>query len=139
MKQRGFLLAHLRRHIAIADRLTGLALQRFHLRGELADHVFQPLQILLGGAQAQFGFVAARMQTGNAGGLFQHAAALFRLGLNDLADPALMHECGRARAGRGIGEQNLHVAGAHLAAVDAIGRALVALDPPRHFEHVDSI
>ena len=30
---------------------------------------------------------------------------------------------GRARAGRGVGEQDLHVAGAHLAAVDAIGGA----------------
>ena len=134
MEQRGFLLAHLRRHIAIAHRLTRLALQRIHLRGELADHVLQPLQILLGRAQPQFGFVAARMQTGNAGGLFQHAAALFGLGLDDLADPALMHERRRARAGRSIGEQDLHVAGAHFAAIDAVGRALLALDAARHFE-----
>ena len=40
----------------------------------------------------------------------------------------------RARAGRGIGEQELHVAGAHLAAVDAVGRAGLALDPPRDLE-----
>ena len=74
------------------------------------------------------------MQTGNAGGLFQHAAALLGLGLDDLADAALMHQRGRTRAGRSIGEQYLHVAGAHFAAVDAVGRALLALDAAGDFE-----
>ena len=74
------------------------------------------------------------MQAGNAGGLFQHAAALLRLGLDDLADAALMHHRRRARAGRGVGEQDVHVAGAHLAAVDAIGGALLALDAARDIE-----
>ena len=116
-------LAHLRRHGAVADRLARLLLERVHLRGELADHVFQPQQILLGRAQPQLRLVAARMQAGNAGGLFEHAAALLGLGLDDLADAALVHQRRRARAGRGVGEQDLHVAGAHLAAVDAVGRA----------------
>ena len=76
------------------------------------------------------------MQAGNAGGFFQHAAALLGLGLDDLADAALMHQRRRARAGRGVGEQDLHVARAHLAAVDAVGRALLALDAARHFERL---
>ena len=76
------------------------------------------------------------MQAGDAGGFFQHAAALLGLGLDDLADAALMHERRRARAGRGVGKQDLHVAGAHLAAVDAVGRAGLALDAAGDFERV---
>ena len=76
------------------------------------------------------------MQTGNAGGLFQHAAALFGLGLDDLADAALMHERGRTRAGRGVGEQDLHVARANFAAIDAIARALLAFDAARDLDGV---
>ena len=78
--------------------------------------------------------MAAGVQAGNAGGFFEHAAALLGLGLDDLADAALVHQRGRARAGRGVGEQDLHVAGAHLAAVDAVGGARLALDPARDVE-----
>ena len=78
----------------------------------------------------------AGMQAGDAGGFFQHAAALFGLGLDDLADAALMHQRGRARAGGGVGEQDLHVAGAHLAAVDAVVRAGLALDAARDLDDV---
>ncbi len=80
--------------------------------------------------------MAAGVQAGNAGGFFEHAPALIRARLNDLADAALMHEGGRARAGRGVGEQHGHVAGAHLAAVDAEDRALLAHDAARHFQRV---
>ena len=76
------------------------------------------------------------MQAADAGGFFQDAAAGLRLGGDDLADLALPHHGGRARARRGVGEQQLHVAGAHLAAVDAIGRALFALDAAGDFENV---
>src|SRR5262249_56274337 len=82
----------------------------------------------------QLGLVAPRMQAGDAGGFLEHAAALLGLGLDDLADAALMDEGGRACAGRRVGEQDLHVARAHLAAVDPIGRALLALDAPRHLK-----
>jgi hypothetical protein len=64
------------------------------------------------------------------------AAALLGLGLHDLADAALMHQRRRARAGRRVREQQLHVACAHLAAVDPVGRALLALDPARHVERL---
>ena len=36
----------------------------------------------------------------------------------------------------GVGKQLLDVAGAHLAAVDAVGRSAVAFDAPRYFELV---
>ena len=58
------------------------------------------------------------------------------LARDDLADLALAHQRGRARAGRSVGEQELHVAGAHLAAVDAIGRARVALDAARDLDRL---
>src|SRR2546428_678090 len=72
---------------------------------------------------------AWRVEPGVAGRLLEHAPALLGLGLDDLADTPLMNERGRARAGGGVGEQDIDVARAHLAAVDAIGRALLALDP----------
>ncbi len=121
---------------AIADRLPGLLLERLHLGRELADHVLEPQQVLLGRAQPQLRLVPPRVQARNAGRLFQHAPALLGLGLDDLADAALMHQRRRARAGRGVGEQDMHVAGAHLAAVDAIGRALLALDAARDVERL---
>ena len=136
MKQRRFGLAHLLRDGAIAHGLACLALERVDLGRELPDDVFEPRQILFGRAQPQLGFVTARMQSGNAGGFFEDAAALFGLGLNDLADAALMNECRRTRAGRGIGEQHLHVAGAHFLAVDAIGRTFIALDAARDVERL---
>ena len=90
-------LAHLGGDRAIADRLPRLPFQGVDLGGELANHVFQPLEIVLGGAQPQFGLVAARMQAGNAGRLLQHHAPLGGLCLDDLADPPLMHQRRRAR------------------------------------------
>ena len=135
MEQRRLGLAHLGGDFAVADRLARLLLQPFHLAGELADHVLDAGEVGLGRLQPQLGFVAAGMQAGDAGGVFQHAAALFGLGLNDLADLALVDQRRRTRAGRGIGKQDLHVAGAHVAAVDAIDRARLALDAAGDFQH----
>ena len=129
VEQHGLGLAHFRRDVAIADRLPRLLLEAIHLAGELADHVLDAGEIGFGGLQPQFGFMASCMQAGDAGGVLQHATALFGLGLDDLADLALMHQRRRTRAGGGVGEQDLHVAGANVAAVDAIDRAGLALDP----------
>ena len=76
------------------------------------------------------------MQAGNARGIFEHAAAFLRRGIDDLADAALPHQRRRARAGRRILEQEPHVARTRILAVDLIGRARLALDPPRHFQRV---
>ena len=76
------------------------------------------------------------VQAGDAGGVFQHAAPLLRLGLDDLADLALVDEGRRTRAGGGVGEQDLHVAGAHVAAVDAVDRAGFALDAAGDFKQL---
>src|ERR1700741_3016099 len=79
------------------------------------------------------------MQAGDTGSVLEDAAALLRLCRNDLADLALAHQGGRTGAGRGIGEQKLDVARTHLATVDTVGRARIALDPPRHFESLGII
>ena len=134
VKQHGLGFADLGCDFAIADRLTRLLLQAVDLSGQLPDHVLDAGEVGFGGLQPQFGLVAAGMKAGDAGGIFQHAAALLGLGLNDLADLALVDERRRTRAGRGVGEQDLHVAGAHVAAVDAIDRAGLALDAARNLQ-----
>ncbi len=134
VKQQRLGAAHLAGNIAIAHRLAGLGFQRSDLRGELADDVFDPGQIVLGGLKAELRFVASRVQAGNAGGFFQHAAALVGPRLDDFADAALVDKRRRARAGRGVGKQHRHIACAHLAAIDAEGRALLAHDATRHFQ-----
>ena len=96
MEQRRLGLADLRGDVAVTYGLLGGLLQRFDLRRELVDDVFQPGQVGLGRAQPQFRLVSAGVQAGNAGGLFQHTAALLRLRLDDLADAALVHQRRRA-------------------------------------------
>ena len=100
------------------------------------QHVFETNEVFLGGLQPQFGLVAARMKAANAGGLFEDAAPRLRFGRDDFADLALPHHGGRAGAGGGVGEQQLHVAGADFLAIYAIGRALLALDAAGDFENV---
>ena len=70
------------------------------------------------------------MEAGDARGLFQDQPARLGLGRNDLPDLPLAHQRRRARARRRVGEQELHVARAHLLAVDAVGRTRVAFDAP---------
>ena len=79
------------------------------------------------------------MQAGNAGRFFEHAPALVRPRLDDLADAALMHERRRARAGRGVGEQHGDVAGPDLAAVDTEDRAFLAHDAARDLERFEVV
>ena len=121
-------LADVGRQVLEAGRLAGLPLQILDLALQLADHVVQPLEVLLGGAQAQFRLVAACVQAGDAGRLLQQGAAGLRLGLDQLADTPLPDHRGRAGAGRLVGEEKLHVLGARLAAVDAVDGAGLALD-----------
>ncbi len=135
MRKQGFRLADLDRDFLVAPRLAGLALQAFDLRVELAEDVGQPRKVALGGLEAQLGFVAAAMQPGDAGGVLQNAAALLGLGVDDLGDLSLAHERRRAGARGRVLEQDLDVARAGLAAVDAIGGAGLALDAARDLDH----
>src|SRR5260370_123766 len=74
------------------------------------------------------------MQTADPGRLFQQAAPLDRLGVDDGADAALADQRRRMRAGRGVREEELDVTGAHLRAVDAEIRAFATLDAAHDLE-----
>ncbi len=78
--------------LPVALGLARLAAHGVELRFDLADEVGQPPEIGLGCLEAQFRLVAAAMQAGNAGGVFQHAPALLRRGVDDLADAALLDQ-----------------------------------------------
>ncbi len=136
VEKNGLRLADLGRQVLEARSLPRLPLQALDLALELADDVVQPLQILLGRAQAQLRLVAAGVEARNAGRLLQKRAAGLRLGLDQLADAALPDHRRRARAGRLVGEEKLHVARAGLLAVDAVDRARLALDAARDLQFV---
>ncbi len=122
--------------IAIARGLPRLPLQILQLAFDFADHIVEPAHIGFGGTQTKFGFVAALVQARNAGGFFQNSAPRKRLLADEHADLALPHKSGRARARRCIGEENLHIALANVAAIDAIDRSRLALDAPRNLDGV---
>ncbi len=131
--------ADLSREVLVADRLAALLLQGFDLRRKLAQDVLDADEIVLRRLEAQLRLVPAGVQPGDAGRILEDAAAGLRLGVDDLADLALADEGRGARAGGRVGEQDLHVAGAHLLAVDAVERALLALDPARDLEHLGAV
>ena len=85
--------------------------------------------------QPELRLVAAAMQARDPGRLLQDPPAVLRLGGDQFGDLALAHQGRRVRAGGGVGEQQLHVARAHLAAVDAVGGALAAVDAADHLQH----
>ena len=99
VKQRRLGLAHLLGDGAVTDRLARLPLERVDLGRKLIDDVVEPREVLLGPAQPQLRLVPPRVQARDAGGLLEHAPALLRLGLDDLADAPLMHHA-RASASR---------------------------------------
>ena len=118
----------------IAQRPVALCLLRLPPeRGDLAvepgHQVLEPGEIGFGLAQLALGIAPAHMQSGDARRFLEHRASLGRLGGDHLCDLALAHQCRRMSAGRGVGEGQRHVLGAHVPAVDAIGAARAALDP----------
>ena len=126
--------ADLARKALVLRRLTRLALQAVQLGLELRGDVVEAGEVGFRRLELQLRLMAARVQPRDARRLFEDQAPGLRLRIDDLGDLALPHEGGRARAGRGIGEQQLHVTRTHVLAVDAVGGALVALDAARDFE-----
>ena len=119
---------------AVPRRLPRLALEPLELGFERAHHVVESLEVGIGGVEAKLGLVAPAVEPGDAGGLFQERAPLRRLGRDQRADRALAHQRGVARARGLVGEQELHVARPHLAAVDAKDRPGAPLDAARHLD-----
>ena len=80
----------------------------------------EPGEVVFRGAQLQLSLVPAGMETGGPGRLVQQEPAFLRLGPDQRADPPLADQRPGMWPGRGIGKQQLHVARANFAAVDAI-------------------
>ena len=104
--------------------------------GDLVDHFLQPVEIGLGAFQAQLGLMAAGAQTGHAGGLFQDAATVLRLGGDQFGNLALADEGGRIGARTGIHEEELDILGPHFLAIDLVGGTGAAGDAPCDVERV---
>src|ERR1700733_13994027 len=114
--------------LAVAIRLARLTLEAVDLGVDLPQYILDAGEIVLCALQPKLGFVPARVEAGDARRLLEDETPPLGRGGNDLANLALAHERRRARPGRGVGEQELHVASAHLLAVDAVGRTGVAFN-----------
>ncbi len=124
---------------AVALRRPGLPAQRIDPGGDRRQHVLDPREVVFGRAQPQLRLVPAGMQAADARRILQDAPARLGLGGDHLGHLPLAHHRRRARARRRVGEQQLHVARPHLAAVDAVGRALAPVDAPGDLQHVGGI
>ena len=91
--QRRLGLAHLGGDFAVADRLPRLFFKPSICPASWPITSSTRSEVGFGSLQPQFRLVAAGVQSGNAGGIFQHAAALLGFRLNDLADLALVDQC----------------------------------------------
>jgi hypothetical protein len=135
MQRQGLLTANFGGQTLVAAGLTRLTVQIFDLLLKLAENILETSKIVLGALEAQLRLVTARMQAGDAGRFLENEPSRLRLGADEFADLALADEGRRARSGGGVGEQQLYVAGADLAAVDAVGRPGFPFDAPGDVDH----
>ena len=124
---------------AVTVRLARLLLEAVDLGVDLLQHIVDADEIVLGALQPKLGFVPPRVEAGDPRGLLEDQTTRLRLGGNDLADLALAHQGGRARASRGIGKQELHVPRAHLLAVHPIRRTVIPFDASRDLDRLGII
>ena len=110
----------LRLQLGVAPRLGRLPLERIHLAGDFLQNVVDARQVLLGAFQLGFGQPLARLELGDAGGFFDHRAAVLRLGAEDLPDAPLLDDGVALRPQAGAHEDVLDVAQARGAAVDQV-------------------
>ena len=136
IEQQPFGMAQVFADGAVAGGLFGLTRQLRQLRGELFDHIVDAQQVGLGILELELGFVAALVEARNTGRLLEDATSVLGLGIDQLADLALTHQRRRMCAGRGIGKEHLHVAGAHILGVDLVGRADIAGDPAGDLQRI---
>jgi hypothetical protein len=113
-----------------------LLLESIELRGHRHDDIVDAQQVVLGGVELQLGLMAALVEAGGASGLIEQLAAVARLRGDQRTNPSLANDAARMRAGGGVGEQELHVARPRLAAIDPIGRARAAIDPPHDLDRI---
>ena len=123
--------------VFVARGLACLTFQTGKLSLHFADHIFQTRQVGFGGAQTQFRFMTALVQSADARGFFQNGATRQRFLADQQTDLALTHERGRTGAGRRVREKDLNVTLAHVTPIDAIDAARFTLNAARHFDGVD--
>src|SRR3546814_2055869 len=87
-------------------------LKVLQLLADLVAQVGQALEVLVGVADAGFGFLAALLVLGDAGGLLQVHAQVLGAGVDDLADHALLDDRVAARPQAGAAAQVGEVAAA---------------------------
>lgn len=92
VKQCRFLTPHFGIDITVTAGLTRLLLEQLQLGIHCAHDVVNSLHVGLGALEAQLSLMAAGMQAGNTGSLFQQLAALGWLGGNQCANAALRNQ-----------------------------------------------
>ena len=101
-RQLGLQLTLLGFVLLIFLRRLRLAMQALQLTLELFAQIGQASQVFMGSANTIFSFAAALLVLGDTGRLFDEVAQVFRLGLDQLGDHALLDDrvaaCAKARA-----------------------------------------
>ena len=110
-------------------RLLGEALE---LAVQLGADVAHPLEVLARVLEAQLRLAAALAVLGHARGLLEEDAQLLRLGGDDARDHALLDDRVGARPQARAEEDVLHVAAAHVLAVDVVAGVAVAREHALH-------
>ena len=101
---------------------------------QFTQDVFDTGQIIACVVQAVFGFAATFFVFGHACGFFQKHAQFFGFGFDDARDHALTDNRVGARPQAGTHENVLHIAAAHLLAIDVVARTTIAR---KHTTHGD--
>ena len=126
--QQGLLPRHPLVQVAILLRHRRLRLQVPDLAFQLVADVVDAGDVLARIFQAVFGFLAAFLVLGDAGGLFEVKAQFFGLGLDDARDHALADDGVGARTQSGAEEEVDHVAPAHVQVVDVVARVALTVE-----------
>ncbi len=103
-----------------------LTMQAFQLTLQLFAQVGQARQVLMGAADAVLGFAATLLVLGNPRSLLDEDPQVFRLGLDQLGDHALLDDRVAARPQAGAEKDVSDVATAALGAVEEVGVLRVA-------------
>ena len=115
--------AHLFAQLGVAPRFGGLALQRRELLFDFDENVVYAREIELRGFELRFGEAPLGLVHRDSGGFFDDGAAVHRLGVQDLADAALLDDGVAIGAEPDAHENFLDVAQARHAAVDRCTRS----------------
>jgi hypothetical protein len=121
----------------VAHRLRRLAPQASDLAGDLADHVGDPRQVLVGQRELAHGLPALALVLGDPRRLLEDRAPLLGLGGEDLVDLALGHDRVAGPAYAGVHEELMDVLQPARLAVEQVFALAVPVDPPRDLDLVE--